>query len=160
MKDKNALKESIEKIFSSSDTLPDIIFGDDTGHITREPAAGGDSSPGNGAGMGRPELLNKLGLIKQYHEGGSKCKVTFKLLRESSRDIRNVTIVGDFNNWDSSKSPMLRLDNGDFVITLDLESKREYRFRYLVNGNQWENDLYADKYVRNWLGSKDSVVVV
>ena len=101
-----------------------------------------------------------MGFIKQYYEGGSRCKVTFRLLRETAGDARNVAIVGDFNNWDTSESEMIRLENGDFIITMDLDTKREYRFRYLLDGIRWKNDWYADKYAKDDSGSKASVVVV
>ncbi len=55
---------------------------------------------------------------------------------------------------------MTRLENGDFIITIDLDSKGEYKFRYLIDGLRWEIDWYADKFVPNDLGSKDSVVIV
>jgi 1,4-alpha-glucan branching enzyme len=69
-----------------------------------------------------------------------------------------VTIVGDFNNWDKEATPMKKLKNGDFTITLGLASGREYRFRYLIDGKIWENDWCADKYVKNPYGAEDSVV--
>jgi len=36
---------------------------------------------------------------------------------------------------------------------------REYAFRYRVDGERWENDPGADKYVPNPFGSDNSVVV-
>ncbi|MBI5666011.1 MAG: PilZ domain-containing protein [Nitrospirae bacterium] len=107
-----------------------------------------------------PKLPNKLGFIKQYIENGSKCKVTFRLLREVAKNPHSVTIVGDFNDWDVFKSPMTRLPGGDFAVTMELDSKKEFRFGYLIDGHRWEIDWYADKFVRNEQGAKYSVVVV
>lgn len=101
----------------------------------------------------------KNGFTKQYFKGGSGCKVTFRLPEEATVDARSVTIVGDFNNWDPAKTPMKRMKNGGFFATLDLESNREYKFKYLIDG-QWENDWFADKYIPNEFGSDDSVVIV
>ncbi len=156
MKNESIQKETIAKIFSSSNISIDNMFSDDTDYMIREkterpPAAGSAGFSG---------LPNKLGFIKEYYEKGTKCKVTFRLPREMADNIKNVTIVGDFNNWDTSESPMTALGNGDFVITMDLESKAEYRFRYFLDGHRWENDWYADRFVPNGLGSKDSVVIV
>jgi hypothetical protein len=55
---------------------------------------------------------------------------------------------------------MAALKNGEFAVTLDLESGRDYRFRYLINGEIWENDWNADRYEANIFGSDDAVVVV
>ena len=98
-------------------------------------------------------------LIKQYPEGGAKCSVTFRLPKEAARDAQNVTIAGDFNNWDIYKTQMIKLNSGDFTVTLDLNCKREYKFKYLIDGKRWENDWYADKYVLNPFGAEDSVVI-
>lgn len=145
MKDKNSLEDSIREILSASNIPADAIYNDDRDHIT---------------GAALPAIPNKLGFIKQYHENGDRCKVTFRLLREIVKNAQHVTIAGDFNNWDVLQSPMTRLDNGDFVITMDVYSNREYRFRYLVDGHRWENDRYADRFVPNNYGSKDSILIV
>ncbi len=55
---------------------------------------------------------------------------------------------------------MIKLKSGDFKATLDLSCDREYRFRYLIDSNRWENDWKADKYIPNAFGDDDSVVVV
>jgi len=99
-------------------------------------------------------------LKKQYVKSGAICKVTFRLPKEAAADAKMVTIVGDFNNWDLTENRMKKLKNGDFTLTLDLPCSREYRFRYLIDTNKWENDWFADKYVPNDFGADDSVVVV
>jgi hypothetical protein len=106
------------------------------------------------------EKTRPLGFTKQYSKDGKECCVSFLFPQEAARDATNITIVGDFNNWDITASPMKRVKNGDFQITLELTSGMEYRFRYLVDGSLWENDWFADKYVPNAFGSDDSVVVV
>ena len=80
--------------------------------------------------------------------------------KDAAPDAQRVTIVGDFNNWNLTETPMKRLKNGDFQVPLELPCNREYSFRYLVDANRWENDWYADKYVPNPYGCDDSVVVV
>lgn len=105
------------------------------------------------------EQTRTSGLIKQYLGDGKTCNVSFLLPQESALDATYITVVGDFNNWDLNSSPMKKDNNGDFRITLELASGREYRFRYLIDGTRWENDWRADKYVPNAFGSDDSVVV-
>jgi hypothetical protein len=70
-------------------------------------------------------------------------------------NCQNVTIVGDFNNWNITETPLKRLKNGDFKVTLELPCNREYRFRYIINANQWENDECIDKYTPIRYGDDD-----
>lgn len=100
------------------------------------------------------------GLKKLYLKSGAICKVTFRLPKMAAPEAKSVAIAGDFNNWNSSRTLMKKLKNGDFTATLELPCKKEYRFRYLIDNQRWENDWTADKYLPNDYGSDDSVVVV
>lgn len=100
------------------------------------------------------------GFKKQYLKSRPACRVTFKLPKDAAPEAKLVTIVGDFNGWSMNETQMKRLKNGDFTLTLELPCHGEYRFRYFIDGNRWENDWYADKYVPNPYGCDDSVVVV
>lgn len=100
------------------------------------------------------------GIKKQYLKSKSECRVTFRLPKDAAQEAGSASIVGDFNNWSISETPMKKLKNGDFTVTISLPCNKEYRFRYLVNGNRWENDWFADKYLPNCYGCDDSVVVV
>lgn len=86
---------------------------------------------------------------KEYLKSKALCKVTFRLPKEAVKGAENATIVGDFNNWDVTESPMKRLKNGDFTLTLELPCDREYNFRYLVDTKRWDNEWFADKNVPN-----------
>jgi len=97
---------------------------------------------------------------KQYLKSNHACRVTFRLPKEAAQGAKHVMVVGDFNGWDTNVSPMKRIKTGDFKLTMNLPCNREYRFRYLIDGNQWENDWCADKYVPNNFGCNDSVVIV
>lgn len=83
------------------------------------------------------------------------CRVTFRLPKDAAPEAQNVTIVGDFNNWNITETPLKRLKNGDFKVTLELPCNREYRFRYIINANQWENDECTDKYIPSRYGDDD-----
>jgi 1,4-alpha-glucan branching enzyme len=84
-------------------------------------------------------------------------RVTFEL--PSSMWAERVTLVGDFNNWDTTRDEMQQSrHNGNWRISLVLPKGREYQFRYLVNGQDWQNDWHADKYARNKFGTDNSVV--
>ncbi|RMG67306.1 MAG: glycoside hydrolase [Nitrospirae bacterium] len=105
-------------------------------------------------------LTSEKGIKKQYLKSRPVCKVNFRLPKEAAPDAKKVTIVGEFNNWDKESTPMKRLRNGDWTVTLELETGREYRYRFLIDGEKWENDWYADRYQPNPFGCDDSVVKV
>lgn len=98
--------------------------------------------------------------MKKQYLKNAECKVTFRLPETAAKDAEKVTIVGDFNSWDLDATPMKKLKDGSFSVTLKLRQGSEYRFKYLINGTRWENDWHADKYVPNAFASDDSVVVV
>jgi len=100
------------------------------------------------------------GIKKQYVKSKKICKVTFRLPKAAVRNASTAAVTGDFNSWDRMAAPMKLLKNGEFTATLELDIGREYRFRYLIDDNIWENDWHADKYVPNSFGSDDSVVIV
>lgn len=98
---------------------------------------------------------------KQYLKTKPVCKVTFGLPSELMFNAQTAYLVGEFNDWDVTATPMKKLKNGSFTITMDLEKGREYQFRYLVDHTQWENAWNADRFIPTPFGdSTNSVVVV
>lgn len=67
---------------------------------------------------------------------------------------------GEFNGWDKTQHELKQRKNGNTSITISLDAGKEYRYRYWVDGERWENDWHADKYVSNDFGTEDSVVMV
>ena len=100
------------------------------------------------------------GLKKNYIKNRQTCKVTFFLPEEAAPEARKIAVVGDFNDWDKNADLMTRQKDGSFSLTLELPSNREYKFKYLIDDTQWENDWCADKYVKNEFGGEDSVIQV
>ncbi len=95
---------------------------------------------------------------KTYSKTGASCRVTFELPAEIS--AKTVALCGDFNEWDASTHPMNQRKDGSFSRTVSLKPGKAYRFRYLIDGERWENDWDADKYIPNEFATEDSVVVV
>ena len=75
-------------------------------------------------------------------------------------NAKRVSVVGDFNDWDQSATPMTRRKNGSLAASVSLEPGRTYRFRYLLDDGRWGNDWDADDYVANDFGGEDSVVAL
>jgi len=84
---------------------------------------------------------------KRYLKTKPECKVYFKLNKKEAGNAESVSLVGNFNNWDPAVNPMKKLKNGDFTLTLNLTTERNYQFRYLVDGHKWVNDKDADQIV-------------
>lgn len=70
----------------------------------------------------------------------------------------SVSLCGEFNGWSRETHSLDRLEDGRFRAELPLPTGQRWRFRYLLDGQRWENDWAADDYVPNGLGSDDSVV--
>lgn len=94
---------------------------------------------------------------KEYSKDKATCKVTFTLPKEIAEQFDEVSLVGDFNNWDHKSNLFTKTNN---TITIELEASKEYQFRYCGNG-VWLNESEADKHVLNPFGdSENSVIIV
>lgn len=93
---------------------------------------------------------------KHYSKTGRRCKVTFDL--PSQVNAERVSICGEFNNWNPDANILKKRKDGRWSITISLEAGRYYRFKYLIDGKNWENDWNADEYTGNLYGTEDSVI--
>jgi len=55
---------------------------------------------------------------------------------------------------------MKKLKSGAFTTTLDLETGKEYQFRYLLDKKIWENERDADKLIPTPYGDSENSVIV
>jgi len=85
-----------------------------------------------------------------------KATVTFSLEPEVGGS--HAAVCGDWNGWDSGADVMEPVPGGGFVLRLGLPTGAAYRFRYLVDGERWENDWSADGYLPNDFGADDCLV--
>ena len=97
-------------------------------------------------------------LKKNFSRTGKSCRVTFELPQEV--DAKNAALCGDFNEWSPGIHPMRQRKDGKFSATVSLKPGRPYRFKYLLDGERWENDWAADAYVPNDFGTDDSLIKV
>jgi hypothetical protein len=102
-----------------------------------------------------------MAITKKYLKTKPLCKVTFKVSPEEGKNFESAHLLGDFNNWDTENTPMKKATNGSFSVTLDLDTNKQYKFRYLFEGIIWGNDLEADLSLPTPFGdSEDSVIVI
>ncbi len=82
--------------------------------------------------------------------------VTFGLPADAASE--SVAIAGDFNDWSETKHTMSRdKKTGDWKKTVSLKPGR-YEFRYLIDGERWQNDSEADSSVPTPFFSENSVI--
>jgi 1,4-alpha-glucan branching enzyme len=96
--------------------------------------------------MNKSYLKTKKGVVK----------VTFELPAEVNAE--QAVVVGEFNNWDVNATPMKRKKDGTFAAALNLETGKEYRFKYFLDNARWENDANPDPLVPNTFGTHDSLL--
>ncbi|WP_372776751.1 isoamylase early set domain-containing protein [Mangrovibacterium sp.] len=101
-----------------------------------------------------------MSLKKQMLKTKPVCKVTFRVSKEMAAGADNVTVVGDFNNWDPIATPMSKLKSGEYTALLELETGKSYEFRYLVGSQEWYNEPDADGFSANSFGGENSVVAL
>ncbi|QDG35140.1 glycoside hydrolase [Alteromonas mediterranea] len=100
-----------------------------------------------------------MSLKKQYLKSKPLCKVTFRLNAEAAQDAKEAALCGDFTDWKAQPLTMKKLKSGDFTLTVNLEKDHEYQFRYLIDGEKWENDWDADAYMPSPVSIEDNSVV-
>jgi Glycogen recognition site of AMP-activated protein kinase len=107
----------------------------------------------------KAEVAPQVAPAKKAAASKSVKKVTFTLPKEAVAKAKTVALVGDFNNWAVEKSIALtKQKDGSFKTTVELESGKEYQYRFLLNGETWENAWDAPKYVSSPFGGDNSVV--
>lgn len=94
---------------------------------------------------------------KEFTPKKTICKVRLQIPAEWAE--KEAAVVGDFNNWDPAANK-LEKKNGGWETVLRLKPETEYKFRYFLDGERWENDDEADRYETNEYGSQDSVLVI
>ncbi len=102
-----------------------------------------------------------MSLEKKYLKSKPVCKVKFILPEELASGAKTISLAGDFNDWDASETKLRKQKSGIYATTLDLDVGSEYQYKFVIDGDRWENDYTADKYVpNNWSFEDNSVVVV
>jgi len=81
--------------------------------------------------------------------------ITFEL--PSSLWADHIFVVGDFNAWSPTATPLRQRADGIWQTTVEMQRGSYSEFRYLING-RWQTDFHADGFVVGPCGSENSVV--
>lgn len=96
-----------------------------------------------------------MAIKKQFLKSKPVCKVTFTV---PAAEAKQVTVAGNWNEWNTEAEPLKKLKNGTFKGTVNLEAGQAYEFKYVVDG-QWQNDVEADGYAWSDYAAADNSVI-
>jgi hypothetical protein len=88
--------------------------------------------------------------------GATRQPVQFMLVAPSAA---RVALVGEFNDWDPSATPMARAPGGAWHVALPLANGRHV-YAFVVDGSAWVADPQAPLAAERWFGSRNSVMLV
>ncbi len=94
-------------------------------------------------------------LQKKFLKTKDECEVTFEF---NAEDANEVALVGEFNSWQPIAMKRVGKEGSLFRTKVKLAKGGQYQFRYLIDGEIWQNDEAADAYWPNEHGSDNSVV--
>ena len=95
---------------------------------------------------------------KQHLKSRPVCKLTFEMPEDYQAE--SLELCAEFNDWEPI--PFKRLKSGKWKLQVDVDSGAEFQFRYRAHsdeGEWWDNDPNADRYVSNSYGSENGVLV-
>jgi 1,4-alpha-glucan branching enzyme len=82
-------------------------------------------------------------------------RVTFRL---KSPSVKEVILMGDFNNWDAGSHPMEQDEDGIWKVSMMIPPGK-YEYKLFVDG-QWRLDSGNSQTVLNSLGTENNVLNV
>ena len=99
-----------------------------------------------------PTLDGRMAAKSKTKSGIITREVQFEF---AAPDAKEVNLVGSFNNWDISETPMKKDKIGVWKRSLSLEAGI-YEYRFFVDGN-WEDDPSCSSCVPNEFRTKNCV---
>ncbi len=75
-------------------------------------------------------------------------------------EAEQVSLVGEFNDWQVERTPMKKRKDGAWSVAMRLPNKSRFEYRFVVDGEEWVADEEADDFVPNPFGGKNSVVIL
>ena len=75
-------------------------------------------------------------------------------------DAKKMVVIGDFNNWDATQTPMVRLnDKGLWSVSVRLQAGKLYQFQYVKDDTLRLNDPSLPQ-VSSDFGSPNSALTI
>jgi hypothetical protein len=80
-------------------------------------------------------------------------------IRFENTKARSVSVVGSFNGWSPSNTPMTRGQDGSWQVKIRLRPGR-FEYKFAVDGDDWVPDPANPDAVEDGFGGRNSVLVV
>jgi hypothetical protein len=110
-----------------------------------------------GLGTGRLMSRQASGTTNVTAADSAERRVEFVFVAPGAQ---RVSLVGDFNGWDATATPMRRTDGRTtWSVSVPLAAGRQV-YAFVVDGNAWVTDPQAPLSPEQWFGQRNSVVVV
>lgn len=100
-------------------------------------------------------LINKKTERKVTRVKSVQAKITFEF---TAPEKKEVSLVGNFNQWNSQANPMKKDKKGIWKVAISLAPGR-YEYRFVADGN-WENDPSCSGCVANEFGGENCIRIV
>jgi 1,4-alpha-glucan branching enzyme len=94
---------------------------------------------------------------KQFAKNSVECKVTFQIPAELLNGSKSASVAGEFNGWNAEANPV-KITKGVGSVSIALPVGKEFQYKFIIDGQRWENDPEADKYISNEYGEANSIV--
>jgi Glycogen recognition site of AMP-activated protein kinase len=104
-------------------------------------------------------LAASILLVVALHRGPAAGPSRAVLLRLVAPASSTVTVVGDFNDWNPSATPLRPGGAGEWTVRLRLPPGR-YRYTFLVDGREWQRDPTEPPAPDDDYGAPMSVITV
>ncbi|MEP6920662.1 MAG: S8 family serine peptidase [bacterium] len=72
----------------------------------------------------------------------------------------SVSLAGDFNGWNSEKSPLTRDDSGLWLTEIDAPTVGRYSYKFVVDGQRWLEDPSNGMKAPDSYGGLNSVLMI
>lgn len=96
-----------------------------------------------------------MSISKKFLKSKPVCKVTFAY---KAPEVKELSLVGDFNEWNTSATPLKKLKNGTFKVILDLDVNKSYEYKFVADG-KYINDNEAEALVYNDYANSENCLI-
>jgi hypothetical protein len=102
-----------------------------------------------------PTLVHHVAAPAAYGGGGRAVQFTLVAPGASS-----VALVGDFNAWNATQTPMRRLEGGDVWVAVMPLPPGQHTYAFVVNGREWRADPQAPRASADEFATPKSIVLI
>jgi hypothetical protein len=122
-----------------------------------------DGLPLRGLGNELEHLVENYAYLARARQAvnGTRERQTLRLvpIQFENPTARSVSVVGSFNGWSPSTTPMTRDRDGNWQVKIRLRPGR-FEYKFAVNGADWVPDPANPDAVDDGFGGRNSVLVV